>query len=175
MLKESYGYFCSHHLEAVAIYKDYLKDKKFASLMKVSNIYIYWGCIDCSQVVNLLLDWYGFSFLFWVDLIRSILFIVWKRSKGILKMYIWLCFLSLFCYLFIYLLVFFPLKIWPYPHSDYRTGTIKFYIFYLFQKCILKEQVRRLSIPECITYVTIRMTKYPLLIEAIIKATKGIT
>ncbi|XP_046861348.1 A-kinase anchor protein 13-like isoform X2 [Xenia sp. Carnegie-2017] len=33
--------------------------------------------------------------------------------------------------------------------------------------------VRRLSIPECFTLVTQRMTKYPLLIEAILKATKS--
>ena len=46
-------------------------------------------------------------------------------------------------------------------------------LHFFFQKCLINERVRRLSIPECITYVTIRMTKYPLLIEAIIKATKG--
>lgn len=40
------------------------------------------------------------------------------------------------------------------------------------KKCLLNERSRRLTLPECITYVTIRMTKYPLLIEAIIKATK---
>lgn len=74
MLKQVYGHFCSHHLEAVSIYKEYLKsDKKYANFMK---------------------------------------------------------------------------------------------------NCLLNDRTRRLSIPECITYVTIRMTKYPLLIEAIIKATK---
>ncbi|XP_066918866.1 rho guanine nucleotide exchange factor 18-like isoform X3 [Clytia hemisphaerica] len=42
----------------------------------------------------------------------------------------------------------------------------------VMKKCLLMERSRRLTLPECITYVTIRMTKYPLLIEAIIKATK---
>lgn len=42
------------------------------------------------------------------------------------------------------------------------------------QKCMLNERVRRLSIPECITLATQRLTKYPLLFEAILKATKGI-
>ncbi|XP_065672790.1 A-kinase anchor protein 13 isoform X2 [Hydra vulgaris] len=40
------------------------------------------------------------------------------------------------------------------------------------RNCMLNKRTRRLSIPECITYVTIRITKYPLLIEAIMKATK---
>ena len=46
-------------------------------------------------------------------------------------------------------------------------------IFLILQQCMLNEKVRRLSIPECITLATQRLTKYPLLFEAIIKATKG--
>lgn len=38
-------------------------------------------------------------------------------------------------------------------------------------KCLSNVRARRLSIPECITYISMRLTKYPLLIEAIIKAT----
>ncbi|XP_065060171.1 rho guanine nucleotide exchange factor 18-like isoform X2 [Rhopilema esculentum] len=45
--------------------------------------------------------------------------------------------------------------------------------FALFvRKCMLNERVRRLSIPECITLATQRLTKYPLLFEAVLKATK---
>ncbi|EDO30666.1 predicted protein, partial [Nematostella vectensis] len=40
------------------------------------------------------------------------------------------------------------------------------------KKCGLNKFCRRLSVPECITLVTQRLTKYPLLIEAIIKTTK---
>lgn len=42
------------------------------------------------------------------------------------------------------------------------------------QKCSVNKMCRRLSVPECITLVTQRLTKYPLLFEAIIKTTKGI-
>lgn len=38
-------------------------------------------------------------------------------------------------------------------------------------QCLQNSRARRLSVPECITYMTMRLTKYPLLIEAIIKAT----
>ena len=38
---------------------------------------------------------------------------------------------------------------------------------------MMNERVRRLSIPECITLATQRLTKYPLLFEAILKGTKG--
>lgn len=40
------------------------------------------------------------------------------------------------------------------------------------KKCSLNKYCRRLSIPECITLVTQRLTKYPILIEAIVKTTK---
>ncbi|XP_068734073.1 rho guanine nucleotide exchange factor 28-like isoform X3 [Montipora capricornis] len=40
------------------------------------------------------------------------------------------------------------------------------------KKCSLNKYCRRLSIPECITLVTQRLTKYPMLIEAIVKTTK---
>ena len=42
----------------------------------------------------------------------------------------------------------------------------------IFQKCHGHRIVRRLSVPECFTLVTQRMTKYPLLLEAILKVTK---
>ncbi|XP_078362026.1 rho guanine nucleotide exchange factor 18-like [Oculina patagonica] len=40
------------------------------------------------------------------------------------------------------------------------------------KKCNMNKFCRRLSIPECITLVTQRLTKYPILIEAIVKTTK---
>lgn len=40
------------------------------------------------------------------------------------------------------------------------------------KKCSLNKYCRRLSVPECITLVTQRLTKYPMLIEAIVKTTK---
>ncbi|PFX30955.1 rho guanine nucleotide exchange factor 28-like isoform X3 [Stylophora pistillata] len=40
------------------------------------------------------------------------------------------------------------------------------------KKCNTNKYCRRLSIPECITLVTQRLTKYPMLIEAIVKTTK---
>eukprot|EP00794_Sanderia_malayensis_P010013 gene10013-11036_t len=46
----------------------------------------------------------------------------------------------------------------------------KFAVF--VKKCILNDRVRRSTIPECITLATQRLTKYPLLFEAILKATK---
>ena len=42
-----------------------------------------------------------------------------------------------------------------------------------FQKCSQNNLCKRLGIPECILLVTQRMTKYPLLIEPIMKTTKG--
>lgn len=46
----------------------------------------------------------------------------------------------------------------------------KFAVF--IKKCNANKYCRRLSIPECITLVTQRLTKYPMLIEAIVKTTK---
>ncbi|XP_073242389.1 rho guanine nucleotide exchange factor 28-like isoform X6 [Porites lutea] len=40
------------------------------------------------------------------------------------------------------------------------------------KRCNLNKHTRRLSIPECITLITQRLTKYPILIEAIVKTTK---
>ncbi|XP_020626886.1 rho guanine nucleotide exchange factor 28-like isoform X3 [Orbicella faveolata] len=40
------------------------------------------------------------------------------------------------------------------------------------KKCNMNKFCRRLSIPECITLVTQRLTKYPILIEAIVKTTR---
>lgn len=40
------------------------------------------------------------------------------------------------------------------------------------KKCSMNKFCRRLSIPECITLVTQRLTKYPILIEAIVKTTR---
>ena len=48
-----------------------------------------------------------------------------------------------------------------------------YYFLYFEQKCNANKYCRRLSIPECITLVTQRLTKYPMLIEAIVKTTKG--
>lgn len=43
---------------------------------------------------------------------------------------------------------------------------------HFIKKCNTNKYCRRLSIPECITLVTQRLTKYPMLIEAIVKTTK---
>jgi len=44
----------------------------------------------------------------------------------------------------------------------------------MFQKCSRNALCKRLGIPECILLVTQRVTKYPLLIQPIIKTTRGI-
>ena len=62
-------------------------------------------------------------------------------------------------------------------HHRQAVALFKYYLkdsteFQLFnQKCLSNARARRLSVPECITYMSMRLTKYPLLIEAIIKAT----
>ena len=56
-------------------------------------------------------------------------------------------------------------------YKDLHKNDRKFQNF--IKKCSRNSHTKRLGITECILYVTQRMTKYPLLIEPIIKTTKG--
>lgn len=48
-----------------------------------------------------------------------------------------------------------------------------FYYVFFFQRCGTKSFCKTRGIPECILLVTQRITKYSLLIDALIKTTKG--
>lgn len=56
-------------------------------------------------------------------------------------------------------------------HKDILKNDRKYQNF--IKKCSRNTHTKKLGITECILYVTQRMTKYPLLIEPIIKTTKG--